>query len=154
MLSMLLHSCLTPFHIHFYVCRTSDFAPENPVGKPWFFTFSFALATVSIVSGCLAERTNLMAYPIVTIVMSTWVYPVFSFWAWSQQSWLQNINTCSFLDFAGGTAVHTVGGCMGLVGAILCGPRLGRFEDGRPKAMPGHDVSSVAMGTFFIWFGW
>jgi len=121
---------------------------------PWFFTFTFALATVTIVSGCLAERTNLVVYPIYTILMSIWVHPVAVHWAWSPTSWLQGVSDCKFLDFAGGTVVHVVGGAMGLVGATLCGPRIGRFEDGEPKALPGHDITSVSIGTLFLWFGW
>ena len=152
--------CPFPHPQHSYHCppspRNSLFAIEDESDwpKPWFFTFSFALATVSIAGGCLAERTHLLAYPIVTVMLSAWVHPTAGFWAWNPQSWLQHVSSCEFLDFAGGTVVHTVGGCMGLVGSALCGPRLGRFEDGKPKAMPGHDVSSVAMGTIFLWFGW
>ena len=147
--------CPFPHPQHSYHCppspRNSLFAIEDESDwpKPWFFTFSFALATVSI-----AERTHLLAYPIVTVMLSAWVHPTAGFWAWNPQSWLQHVSSCEFLDFAGGTVVHTVGGCMGLVGSALCGPRLGRFEDGKPKAMPGHDVSSVAMGTIFLGFGW
>lgn len=126
----------------------------NGEGRGWFFTFGFALATVSIISGCLAERTNLIAYPILTIVTSCWIHPVVAHWAWVSSSWLQSVSDCDFLDFAGGAVVHATGGVIGLVGALLCGPRLGRFEDGKAMPMPGHDVSQVAMGTLLLWFGW
>ena len=132
---------------------TSGFLGNNE-NKGWLFTFGFALATVSIISGCLAERTNLIAYPILTIVTSVWIHPVVGHWAWDSNSWLQNISNCEFLDFAGGTVVHVTGGAIGLVGAVLCGPRLGRFEEGKAVPMPGHDISQVAMGTLLLWFGW
>lgn len=122
--------------------------------RSWFFSFTFALATVSIVSGCLAERTQIIVYPIVAVVMTIIVHPVIAFWAWNMDSWLQTMSSCRFLDFAGGTVVHGVGGCMGFIGAYLCGARIGRFEEGSTKELPGHDVTQVAMGTMFLWFGW
>lgn len=126
----------------------------NSESKPWFFTFGFALATVSIVSGCLAERTNFLAYPLLTIVTSAWIHPVAGHWAWDSNSWLQSVSDCGFLDFAGGCVVHVTGGVIGLVGASLVGPRLGRFEAGKVILMPGHDISQVCLGTLLLWFGW
>lgn len=87
-------------------------------------------------------------------LVSLWVHPVAVHWVWTHGSWLQRVSRCHFLDFAGGTVVHCVGGLTGLVGAVVCGPRIGRFEDGRAKPMPGHDVSSVSLGVFMLWFGW
>eukprot|EP00201_Polytomella_parva_P008608 CAMPEP_0175067698 /NCGR_PEP_ID=MMETSP0052_2-20121109/17249_1 /TAXON_ID=51329 ORGANISM="Polytomella parva, Strain SAG 63-3" /NCGR_SAMPLE_ID=MMETSP0052_2 /ASSEMBLY_ACC=CAM_ASM_000194 /LENGTH=388 /DNA_ID=CAMNT_0016334621 /DNA_START=335 /DNA_END=1497 /DNA_ORIENTATION=+ len=127
------------------------------INKPWFYSYVFAITTVTIASGCLAERTDLLAYPIYTFFMSTVVHPFAVHWAWNNGSWLHTVflhGDCVFLDFAGGAVVHVCGGLMGLIGAWLCGPRLGRFEQGQPKEMVGHDVSSVALGTFFLWFGW
>ncbi|GLC55549.1 hypothetical protein PLESTB_000999400 [Pleodorina starrii] len=87
--------------------------------------------------------------------MACWVHPVAAHWAWQHDSWLLSVSReCRFLDFAGGAAVHMCGGLMGLVGATIVGPRIGRFEEGRAKDMPGHDVSAAAIGTLFLWFGW
>ncbi|KXZ50943.1 hypothetical protein GPECTOR_14g19 [Gonium pectorale] len=124
--------------------------------KPWFFTWTFCLSSVTIASGCLAERTHLFVYPVYTAVLSIAVHPVIAHWAWSPDSWLSNKtgSPCRFLDFAGGTVVHIVGGLTGLIGAVICGPRMGRFEDGVHKEIPGHDVSSVSLGSLMLWFGW
>ncbi|KAG2496659.1 hypothetical protein HYH03_005479 [Edaphochlamys debaryana] len=135
----------------------SGFFYEGGLGpaKLWFYSWTFCLSTVTIVSGCLAERTALLVYPIFTVAMAAWVHPVVVHWTWTPGSWLLSLSDeCHFLDFAGGAAVHMCGGMMGLVGASLVGPRIGRFEEGRAKEMPGHDVSSVAIGTLFLWFGW
>jgi ammonia channel protein AmtB len=129
--------------------RASRFAFDG-AGEPeraWFFSFTFALVCVTIVSGALAERTHLLAYPAATVVIATAVHPVAAHWAWSAESWLQTLGGCRFLDFAGGAAVHMVGGTMALIGAWLCGPRLGRFEDGAPKDIPGHDMTFVTLGA-------
>ncbi|GFR44048.1 hypothetical protein Agub_g5208 [Astrephomene gubernaculifera] len=139
---------------------TSGFFHDGGINvstRNWFYSWTFCLSTVTIVSGCLAERTALVSYPAVTLLMAAWLHPVAAHWAWHRNSWLTGLGSgegCRFLDFAGGTAVHVCGGLVGLVGAALVGPRIGRFEEGRPKDMPGHDVSSVAIGTLFLWFGW
>ncbi|GIL81282.1 hypothetical protein Vretimale_1094 [Volvox reticuliferus] len=124
--------------------------------KPWFFTWAFCLSSVTIASGCLAERTHLFVYPVYTAVVSIIVHPVVAHWVWAPDSWLNARigSPCRFLDFAGGAVVHIVGGLTGLVGAIFCGPRMGRFEDGVHKDIPGHDVSSVSLGSLMLWFGW
>ncbi|EFJ47052.1 hypothetical protein VOLCADRAFT_92451 [Volvox carteri f. nagariensis] len=124
--------------------------------KPWFFTWTFCLSAVTIASGCLAERTHLFVYPVYTAVVSIVVHPVVAHWVWGKDSWLNSRvgSPCRFLDFAGGAVVHIVGGLTGLIGAILCGPRMGRFEDGVQKDIPGHDVSSVSLGSLMLWFGW
>ncbi|KAG2499743.1 hypothetical protein HYH03_002676 [Edaphochlamys debaryana] len=129
---------------------------ETYGGKPWFFTWTFCLSTVTIASGCLAERTNLFVYPVYTAVLSLIVHPIVAHWVWVPNSWLNSSvgSECRFLDFAGGTVVHLLGGLTGLIGAILVGPRMGRFEDGVCKEIPGHDVSSVSLGSLMLWFGW
>lgn len=132
-------------------------SPSSSGRKPWFFTWTFALSTVTITSGCLAERTHLFAYPVYTTVTTMMVHPVVVHWVWNPHSWLQSKvgSGCQFLDFAGGSAVHLVGGLMGLVGAWRVGPRLGRFEDGGGgKGLQGHHVASYATGTLMLWFGW
>eukprot|EP00775_Hariotina_reticulata_P005136 gene5136-5376_t len=122
--------------------------------RPWFLSFTFAVACCVIVSGCLAERTRLLVYPAYTVVLSAIVHPLVVHWVWVNSSWLNNVSSCKVLDFAGGLAVHALGGLFGLIGAIACGPRLGRFEDGSAKDLPGHDMAFVTLGTFMLWFGW
>jgi len=139
--------------------RASDFFYQAEVtsNRPWFFSFAFLVATVSIASGCLAERTNLVVYPLYTAALSCIVHPLAAHWVWTPVSWLNNVSSqCKVLDFAGGTVVHLVGGLTGLVGAALCGPRLGRFDADadRNKSYGGHDMAFVTLGTFMLWFGW
>lgn len=91
---------------------TSGFFHDGGLGaaKLWFYSWTFCLSTVTIVSGCLAERTSLVAYPVFTVLMASWVHPVVVHWAWSRDSWLLGISSeCRFLDFAGGTVVHICG---------------------------------------------
>eukprot|EP00955_Chlamydomonas_euryale_P018690 199387-Chlamydomonas_euryale.AAC.1 len=97
--------------------------------KSWLFTFTFALATTSVVSGCLAERTNLMTYPLVAILMTMWIHPVVAFWVWHPDSWLYGVSQCKFLDFAGGTVVHVIGACRAQ-GCACQGRVVGRGECG------------------------
>ena len=89
--------------------------------KPWFFSFTFALSTVTVVSGCLAERTSLIAYPLMTTVVTSFVFSVASHWVWSDSGWLKNLNSdCIYLDFAGGTVVHAVGESQQLQSVSAC----------------------------------
>jgi ammonia channel protein AmtB len=105
-----------------------------PPPRPWFFSWTFAVACVTVASGCLAERTRLAAYPAYTVALSSLVHPLLVHWVWGESSWLNaSVSRCPVLDFAGGTVVHMAGGLFGLVGAALCGPRLGRFEGGAVK---------------------
>lgn len=96
--------------------------------RPWFFSWTFCIAACAIISGCLAERTALAAYPIATLLISGVVHPLLVHWMWSPSGWMSNISECQVLDFAGGLVVHMLGGLFGLIGAWKCGPRLGRFE--------------------------
>jgi hypothetical protein len=201
--------------------RNGFFFNNQPTSHPWFFSFTFCLTCMTIVSGCLAERTKLVVYPIYTIIICSFVHPLAVHWTWHSDGWLQTISKCHFLDFAGGTVVHLIGGhafqCLlcpvlddarqstmpgggggaggrsdglpqgraqataaarrlrqaaqlvpppdpllpccaggfvGLVGAALCGPRMGRFEEGMVKDMQPHDMVFVSLGTFMLWFGW
>eukprot|EP00877_Chromochloris_zofingiensis_P005647 jgi/Chrzof1/15083/Cz09g26170.t1 len=122
--------------------------------RPWFFSWTFAVACCTIVSGCLAERTRLIAYPVYTVVISVIVHPIMVHWVWASDSWMASVSYCQVLDFAGGTVVHFIGGLFGLIGAAMCGPRLGRFDEGVSKDIPGHDMAFVTLGTFMLWFGW
>lgn len=122
--------------------------------KPWFFSWAVALCCITVISGCLAERTRLSAYPLYTILITGFVQPVCLHWVWDQYGWLATFSDCHFLDAAGGSVVHVLAGVTGVIAAAFCGPRLGRFEDGASKEMPGHDITWVGIGTLMLWFGW
>ncbi|GBF97250.1 ammonium transporter [Raphidocelis subcapitata] len=130
------------------------FEAEGQATRPWFFSWTFCVAACTIVSGCLAERTRLVVYPAFTVAIAAFVHPVLVHWLWAADSWLARLSECRPLDFAGGTVVHMIGGLFGIVGAVFVGPRLGRFEEGVVKDMPGHDMGWVTIGTLSLWFGW
>jgi Amt family ammonium transporter len=136
----------------------SDFAVEQDpwVYVFWMFQVVFAATAATIVSGAMAERTKFTSYLIYTIFLTAIVYPIFGSWAWGSlykgDGWLEGLG---FIDFAGSTVVHSVGGWAALAGAIVIGPRLGRYgKDGRPRAMPGHNLVFATLGVFLLWFGW
>jgi Amt family ammonium transporter len=117
-----------------------------------FFQIMFAATSATIVSGAMAERTNYMAYLIGTCGITAIIYPIFGSWAWNDHGWLKQMG---FIDFAGSTVVHSVGGWCSLAGIMLLGPRLGRFSDkGEVRAIPGHNLGFIAIGGFLLWFGW
>jgi ammonium transporter, Amt family len=117
-----------------------------------FFQIMFAATSATIVSGAMAERTNYMAYLIGTCGITAIIYPVFGSWAWNDHGWLKQMG---FIDFAGSTVVHSVGGWCSLAGIMLLGPRLGRFsEKGEVRTIPGHNLGFIAIGGFLLWFGW
>ncbi|MFP4415698.1 MAG: ammonium transporter [Chitinispirillaceae bacterium] len=123
-----------------------------------FFIFQtvFAATAATIVSGAMAERTKFSAYLIYSIVISAIIYPISGHWAWGSlfngQGWLENLG---FIDFAGSTVVHSVGGWCALAGAIVLGARVGKYgPDGRSRAIPGHNIPLAALGVFILWFGW
>jgi Amt family ammonium transporter len=118
-----------------------------------FFMFQtvFAATAATIVSGAVAERTKFGAYLVYTVFITAVIYPVFGSWVWGG-GWLTGLG---FIDFAGSTVVHSVGGWAALAGAIVVGPRLGRFlADGTPNAIPGHSITLAGLGVFLLWFGW
>jgi Amt family ammonium transporter len=122
-----------------------------PTLTAWFFQLVFAATAATIVSGAMAERTKFIGYLAYSFVISLVFYPVVGHWIWGG-GWLA---TRGMLDFAGSTVVHSVGGWFALAGAIVLGPRLGRYaKDGRPLAIPGHSLSLATLGTFILWFGW
>ncbi len=136
----------------------SDFAKDSDpwVYAFWIFQTVFAATAATIVSGAVAERTNFKAYLMYSVFLSALVYPIFGSWAWGSlykgSGWLESLG---FIDFAGSTVVHSVGGWAALAGAIVLGPRIGKFsKDGKPKAIPGHNITLAALGTFILWFGW
>lgn len=130
-------------------------------GADWNWTFLifqtvFAATAATIVSGAMAERTKFVGYLIYSFFISLFIYPVFGSWAWGGLldggGWLENLG---FLDFAGSSVVHSVGGWLALAGAIVLGPRIGKYgPDGKPKAILGHNIPLAALGVFILWFGW
>ncbi|MBI5015878.1 MAG: ammonium transporter [Deltaproteobacteria bacterium] len=135
----------------------SDFAEAK---DPWvyaFFLFQvvFAATATTIVSGAIAERTKFSAYLLFSGLMTAIVYPVFGSWAWGGlykgAGWLEGLG---FIDFAGSTVVHSIGGWAALAGAIVVGPRIGKFKNGKPQAIPGHSIPLATLGVFILFFGW
>lgn len=121
-----------------------------------FFQTMFAATAVTIASGAMAERTRYSAYLYGAMFICAIVYPVYGSWVWGSyyggSGWLADLG---FIDFAGSTVVHSVGGWIALAGIIVLGPRLGRFtEDGEPRHIPGHNLNHVALGGFILWLGW
>ena len=121
------------------------------------FNLVFCATAATIVSGSMAERTKFVSYCIYSGVISLFVYPVEAGWVWNSQGWLVNMG---FHDFAGSAAIHSVGGVTALIGAIMVGPRLGKYiksKEGKVKkvnAIPGHSITLGALGCFILWFGW
>jgi len=122
----------------------------------FFFQCMFCGTATTIISGAVAERMRFSGYVVTSALVSGCIYPVFGHWAWAgvdvgtPVGWL---GQAGFIDFAGSTVVHSVGGWVSLAAILLIGPRLGRFEPGRP-AMHGHNLPMAALGVFLLWFGW
>jgi Amt family ammonium transporter len=126
-----------------------------PVLAFWFFQLVFAGTAATIVSGAMAERTKFSSYLIYSFFITAIIYPIAGHWVWGG-GWLWTLPIgAGFRDFAGSTVVHSVGGWLALIGAIILGPRLGRFaKDGKPLAIPGHSVTFATLGVFILWLGW
>ena len=130
-------------------------------GGDWNWTFLifqtvFAATAATIVSGAMAERTKFVGYLVYSLFISLLIYPIFGSWAWGSLldggGWLEGMG---FLDFAGSTVVHSIGGWLALAGAIILGPRIGKYgPDGKPKAILGHNLPLASLGVFILWFGW
>ena len=120
------------------------------IGSDFFFQLVFVAATASIVSGALAERIKLWPFLIFVVVLTGVMYPISGSWQWGG-GWLSEMG---FSDFAGSTVVHSVGGWAALAGAIILGPRLGKYKDGKTVPMPGSNLALATLGTFILWLGW
>ena len=131
------------------------FIKEN--ASSFVFNLVFCATAATIVSGAMAERTKFISYCIYSGVISLFVYPIEAGWIWNSQGWLAQLG---FHDFAGSAAIHSVGGITALIGAIMVGPRLGKYikdKSGKVKkvnAIPGHSITLGALGCFILWFGW
>ena len=121
------------------------------------FNLVFCATAATIVSGAMAERTKFSAYCIYSAVISALVYPIEAGWVWNSNGWLAQLG---FVDFAGGAAIHSVGGTAALIGAMFLGPRIGKYNYDKSgkvtkvNAIPGHSLTLGALGTFILWFGW
>ena len=117
----------------------------------WFFQMVFVATTASIVSGTLAERVNLWCFFIFIAILTAIIYPIVGAWTWGG-GWLSRLG---FSDFAGSTIVHSTGGWAALAGAIIVGPRIGKFrDDGTTKPTPPSNIPAVTLGVFILWLGW
>lgn len=121
----------------------------------FFFQAVFAATAATIVSGAVAERTAFNSYLIFSVLITAFIYPVFGSWAWGSlfngSGWLEGLG---FIDFAGSTVVHSVGGWAALAGALVVGPRAGKYIDGKPQLIKGHSLPLAALGVFILWLGW
>jgi Amt family ammonium transporter len=136
---------------------TGDGGPWNLAF--WMFQVVFAATAATIISGAVAERTKFSAYVAYSLVVSLVIYPMFGKWAWGGllhgaegRGWLEAMG---FIDFAGSSVVHSVGGWLSLAGAIVVGPRIGKYDaEGRVRPIPGHSFPLAFLGLFLLWFGW
>ena len=122
-----------------------------PVPVFFLFQVAFAGTAATIVSGAVAERIKLVDFLIFSVILVAIAYPITGHWIWSSSGWLTGLG---FKDFAGSTVVHSVGGWAALVGAYILGPRIGKFVEGRPGAIPGHNLSMATLGCLILWVGW
>jgi Amt family ammonium transporter len=116
----------------------------------FMFQVAFAATAATIVSGAVAGRMKFSAYLVYSAIITAFVYPISGYWKWGGGYLAQQ----GFHDFAGSIVVHAVGGFAALAGAMVLGPRLGRFKDGKAIAMPGHNLTFAALGVFILWVGW
>ena len=124
-----------------------------PLEAKFFFQLVFAATAATIVSGAVAERIKFQSFILFSFLLVAVVYPVMGHWIWGG-GWLASLAT-PFKDFAGSTAVHSVGGWAALAGVLLLGPRLGKYRKGaKPSAIPGHNIALATLGGFILWLGW
>ncbi len=126
-----------------------------PAGLPipvfFLFQVAFAGTAATIVSGAVAERIKFVDFLIFSLLLVGISYPITGHWVWDSEGWLFNFG---FKDFAGSTVVHSVGGWAALIGAAMLGPRVGKYTNGRPNAIPGHNMSIATLGCLILWIGW
>lgn len=117
----------------------------------FFFQAMFAATAITIVSGAVAERIKFNGYIVVAIIVSSIIYPIFGHWAWNDNGWLKELG---FIDFAGSTVVHSVGAWIGLAGAIVLGPRLGKFRKNKTIYFAPSNHNFIVFGVFILFFAW
>ena len=130
-----------------------SFYPDTNIPKECTLIFQtvFCATAATIVSGAMAERTKFSMYIVFSIIVSVFIYPIEGHWSWGG-GWLSELG---FHDFAGSTVVHLCGGAIALAGAIVLGPRIGKYtKNGTSVAIPGHNLAYGALGVFILWFGW
>lgn len=146
---------------HFFV-NFDNSTPDGHWGYTfWLFQVVFAATAATIVSGAMAERTKFAGYLIYSFFISLFIYPVFGHWAWGNLLHAGNADSGAwlakrgFIDFAGSTVVHSVGGWAALAGAMVVGPRIGKYaRDGKSRVIPGHSLTLAALGVFILFLGW
>lgn len=128
----------------------SDYASMSD----WFFQMVFVATAASIVSGTVAERIKLWPFLLFVVILTAIIYPIQGAWSWGG-GWLSGVGQDGFSDFAGSTIVHSVGGWAALTGAIILGPRTGKYDkDGKVLPIPGSNLPLATLGTFILWLGW
>nr|WP_203427712.1 ammonium transporter [Rippkaea orientalis] len=134
----------------------SPFPEGLPIPLAFLFQSAFAGTAATIVSGAVAERIKFTDFLIFSLLLVGISYPITGHWVWSSSAWLFNLQgeNGGFRDFAGSTVVHSVGGWAALMGAWILGPRMGKYVDGRPQAIPGHNMSIATLGCLILWIGW
>ena len=122
-----------------------------PTHAAWLFQLVFAATAATIVSGAMAERTQFKSYLIYSVFITGIIYPIVGHWIWGG-GWLYSLGMS---DFAGSTVVHSTGGWLALTGAVVLGPRLGKYDsEGKPRPIAGHNLPLAALGVFILWLGW
>ncbi len=140
-----------PYSLEGFLQNPDGYGLALPIGVFMIFHTVFCATAATIFSGSMAERTKFSSYLIYSAAISLFIYPITGHWIWGG-GWLSGIG---FHDFAGSTAVHSVGGWCALIGAKMVGPRLGKYnKDGSPNAIPGHNIPVGALGCFILWFCW
>jgi Amt family ammonium transporter len=129
---------------------TAGWTGEIPSTAFLVFQTMFCATGATIVSGAVAERTKFHAYLFYCVLISAIIYPISGHWTWGR-GWLADLG---FHDFAGSTVVHSVGGWIALAGAVMIGPRIGKYRKGKTYAIPGHSLTIASIGVFMLWFGW
>lgn len=135
----------------FFLNGISETTSGIPTMAFWFFQLAFCGVAATIVAGAMAERTKFQSYLIYSLVISVVIYPIVGHWVWGG-GWLAEMG---YLDFAGSSVVHSVGGLVGLIGTVILGSRLGKYnKDGSVNSIPGHNLSLAMLGVFILWFAW
>ena len=135
--------------------RWSGFFPET-APHDLFFQTMFAATCATIVSGAVAGRTKYSVFAIFAVIITGLIYPIAGGWEWNSDGWLNSASfmPVEFIDLAGSSIVHAVGGWAALVGAYMVGPRIGKFVKGKVEVIPGHNKTLATLGVMALWFGW